>query len=102
MTCVSDQRQADRLLERIRMRVARLRRLEQAGADRSELRKLRREITGLQWQLARLVSQRPIGGDLAAANAACPRSGPVEGVWGNREVPPAGARPVSAPTFRPE
>jgi hypothetical protein len=24
-----------------------------------------------------------------AANAACPQSGPVEGVWGNREVPPA-------------
>ncbi|HEY3183005.1 MAG TPA: hypothetical protein VGJ77_09230 [Gaiellaceae bacterium] len=26
---------------------------------------------------------------LAAARSACPRSGPVEGVWGNREVPPA-------------
>ena len=24
-----------------------------------------------------------------AARSACPRSGPVEGVWGNREVPPA-------------
>jgi hypothetical protein len=24
--------------------------------------------------------------------AHCPRSGPVEGVWGNREVPPAGAQ----------
>ena len=28
------------------------------------------------------------------ANASCPRSGPVEGVWGNREVPPACAGPV--------
>ena len=27
--------------------------------------------------------------DLLPARSACPRSGPVEGVWGNREVPPA-------------
>jgi hypothetical protein len=66
MTSLSDQRQADRLLERIRTCVARLRRLERAGADLGELRKLRSEITRLQWQLARLISQRPLGGNLAA------------------------------------
>jgi hypothetical protein len=66
MTSLSDQYRADRLLERIRRRVDRLRRLEQAGADRSELQKLRQEITRLQWQLARLISQRPLGGNLAA------------------------------------
>src|SRR5262245_36203995 len=27
-----------------------------------------------------------------ARAAGCPRSGPVEGVWGNREVPPATTR----------
>src|SRR5262245_13403484 len=27
-----------------------------------------------------------------ARAAGCPRSGPVEGVWGNREVPPARTR----------
>jgi hypothetical protein len=66
MPSLSDRYQVDRLLERIRTRVARLRRLEQAGADRSELQKLRREITRLQWQLARLISGRPLGGKLAA------------------------------------
>jgi hypothetical protein len=27
--------------------------------------------------------------DKRPARSACPRGGPVEGVWGNREVPPA-------------
>jgi CcmD family protein len=31
--------------------------------------------------------------EAAAAPAARPRSGPVEGVWGNREVPPAAEGP---------
>src|ERR687895_565736 len=43
---------------------------------------------------------------MPGGEAACPRSGPVEGVWGNREVPPARtditgfARGPSAPTGR--
>jgi hypothetical protein len=32
---------------------------------------------------------RPVPGTEPAGEAACPQSGPVEGVWGNREVPPA-------------
>jgi hypothetical protein len=66
MTSLHEQREAERLLERIRARVAELHRLEQARAERSELRQRRREITRLQWQLARLVSQRPGDGNLAA------------------------------------
>jgi hypothetical protein len=66
MTPQAEQRQANRLLQRIRARVAELRRLERARADRSELRRRRREITELQWQLARLISHRPAGGNLAA------------------------------------
>ena len=58
--------EADRLLERIRTLVGELRRLEQARADRRELQQRRREITRLQWQLARLVSHHPDGGNLAA------------------------------------
>jgi hypothetical protein len=46
--------------------VAELRRLEQARADRNELRRRRREITELQWQLARFISHHPGGGNLAA------------------------------------
>src|SRR4029453_14149881 len=33
--------------------------------------------------------------DRHPARSACPRSGPVEGVWGNREVPPASLDPVA-------
>src|SRR5919108_969637 len=33
--------------------------------------------------------------EVPPARSACPRSGPVEGVWGNREVPPG--RPVAGP-----
>ena len=66
MTSLPERHPADRLLQRIRTRVAELRRLEQAHADRSELRQRRREITRLQWQLARLISRQPGGGNLAA------------------------------------
>jgi hypothetical protein len=66
MTSLPEQHQADRLLQRIRARVAELRRLEQARADRNELRRRRREITELQWQLARFISHHPGGGNLAA------------------------------------
>ena len=66
MTSLAEQRQANRLLRRIRLRVAELRRLEQARADRNELRRRRREITELQWQLARFISHHPGGGNLAA------------------------------------
>jgi hypothetical protein len=65
MTSLPEQHQADRLLRRIRGRVAELRRLEQARAGRDELRQRRREITELQWQLARFISHRPGGGNLA-------------------------------------
>jgi hypothetical protein len=66
MTSLPEQHQADRLLRRIRGRVAELRRLEQARAGRDELRQRRREITELQWQLARFISHHPGGGNLAA------------------------------------
>src|SRR5581483_12089440 len=33
----------------------------------------------------------PVRSGAAAARSTRPRNGPVEGVWGNREVPPAGA-----------
>jgi hypothetical protein len=49
MTPPPDRHQAERLLKRIRARVAELRRLEQTRADRKELRQRRREITRLQW-----------------------------------------------------
>ena len=55
---------ADRLLAQIRAGVAELQRLEQTGTD--ELRRRRRTIAELQWQLARLVSHHPGGGNLAA------------------------------------
>jgi hypothetical protein len=58
--------EADRLLQRIRMLVGELRRLEQERADRRELLRRRREIARLQWRLARLVSHDPGGGNLAA------------------------------------
>ena len=66
MTSPPEQHQADRLLQRIRARVAELRRLEQVRADRNDLRRRRREITELQWQLARFISHHPGGGNLAA------------------------------------
>jgi hypothetical protein len=66
MTSLPEQDQADRLLQRIRARMAELRRLEQARADRNELRRRRREITELQWQLARFISHHSGGGNLAA------------------------------------
>jgi hypothetical protein len=66
MSSVPERRQVDRLLQRIRTLVAELRRLEQARADRRELQRRRREITRLQWQLARLISRNPGGGNLAA------------------------------------
>ena len=66
MTSLPEQYQAERLLQRIRTRVADLRRLEQTGANRGELQRRRREITRLQWQVARLISQQQDGGHLAA------------------------------------
>jgi hypothetical protein len=66
MSSIPERRQADRQLQRIRTLVAELRRLEQARADRRELQRRRREITGLQWQLARLISHNPGDGNLAA------------------------------------
>jgi hypothetical protein len=66
MTSRPERHQADRLLQRIRTLVAELRRLEQARADRRELEQRRREISRLQWQLARLIRQNPGGGNLAA------------------------------------
>jgi hypothetical protein len=66
MSLLAEQHQAERLLEQIRARVAELHRLERARIDRGELRRRRREIAELQWQLARFVSHHPVGGDLAA------------------------------------
>jgi hypothetical protein len=66
MTFHTEQHQAERLLERIRARVAELHRLERTRIERSELRRRRREITELQWQLARFISHQPGGGNLAA------------------------------------
>jgi hypothetical protein len=66
MTSRPEERQAERLLQRIRTRVAELHRLEQTHADRNELQQQRCEITRLQWQLARFISQHPGGGSLAA------------------------------------
>jgi hypothetical protein len=66
MSSPAAQHQAERLLEQIRKRVAELHRLERARTDRGELRRRRREITELQWQLARFVSHHPAGGNLAA------------------------------------
>ena len=63
---LAEQRQTQRLLQRIRTRVADLRRLEQADADQSEVQQQRREISRLQWQLARFVSRHPGDGSLAA------------------------------------
>jgi hypothetical protein len=58
--------QADRLLAQIRAGVAELQRLERTGTDELEVRRRRRTIAELQWQLARFVSHRPGGGNLAA------------------------------------
>jgi hypothetical protein len=66
MASLPEQHQADRLLQRIRTLVAELRRREQARADGRELQQRRREISRLQWQLARLISQNRGGGNLAA------------------------------------
>ncbi|MDX6412057.1 MAG: hypothetical protein QOE91_1573 [Gaiellaceae bacterium] len=57
---------ADRLLAHIRAGVAELQRLERTGTNELELRRRRRTIAKLQWQLARLVSHHPGGGNLAA------------------------------------
>ena len=57
---------ADRLLARIRAGVAELQCLERTGTDELELRRRRRTIAELQWQLARFVSHEPSGGNLAA------------------------------------
>jgi hypothetical protein len=66
MTLFPEQHQAERLLQQIRARVAELDRLDQTRVDRSELRRRRREITELQWQLARFISHQPGGGNIAA------------------------------------
>jgi hypothetical protein len=66
MTPPPDRHQAERLLERIRARVAELRRLEQTRAKRRELQQWRRDITRLQWQLACLIRQQAGGGNLPA------------------------------------
>jgi hypothetical protein len=57
---------ADRLLAQIRAGVAELQRLELTGTNELELRRRRRTIAQLQWQLARFVSHHPRGGNLAA------------------------------------
>ena len=57
---------ADRLLAQIRAGVAELQRLERTGTDELELRRRRRTIAEPQWQLARVVSHHPGGGNLAA------------------------------------
>ena len=51
---------ADRLLAHIRADVAELQNLEQTGTDELELRRRRRKIGELQWQLSRLVSNNPM------------------------------------------
>lgn len=66
MTSLPEQSQAERLLHGIRTRVAELHRLAQTHADRSELQQQRREITRLQWQLARFISKNRGDGYLAA------------------------------------
>jgi hypothetical protein len=66
MSSLAEQHQAERLLEQIRARVAELHRLEQTHAGRSELRRRRREITELQWRLARFVSHQAGGSNVAA------------------------------------
>jgi glucoamylase len=49
-------------------------------------------VVPLAWSHAMLLlAARPELGGLTPARSARPRSGPVERVWGNREVPPAGA-----------
>ena len=57
---------ADRLLAQIRAAVAELQRLERTGTNELELRRHRRTIAELQWQLARFVGHHPRGGNLAA------------------------------------
>jgi hypothetical protein len=57
---------ADRLLGQIRAHVAELHRLERTGTDELELRRRRRRIAELQWQLARFVSHHSGGGNVAA------------------------------------
>ena len=57
---------ADRLLAEIRAEVAEHKRLERTGTDERELRRRRRTIAELQWQLARFISHHPGGGNLAA------------------------------------
>jgi hypothetical protein len=66
MSSQLEQHETERLLDQIRTQVAELHRLEQAQTDRIELRRRRREITELQWQLARFISQQSDGGNLAA------------------------------------
>jgi hypothetical protein len=57
---------ADRLLAQIRAGVAELQRLERTGTNELELRRRRRTIAELQWQLARFVSHHAGDGNLAA------------------------------------
>jgi hypothetical protein len=66
MTPRADRQRTERLLERIRIRVAELRRVERSRADQNELHQRRHEITRLQWQLARLIRQQVGGGNLPA------------------------------------
>ena len=56
----------DRLLAQIRAEVAEHKRLERTGTDELDLRRRRRTIAELQWQLARFISHHPGGGNLAA------------------------------------
>jgi hypothetical protein len=57
---------ADRLLAQIRAGVEELQRLERTATNELELRRRRRTIAELRWQLARFVSHHPGGGNLAA------------------------------------
>jgi hypothetical protein len=66
MTSHTEPNQTERLLEQIRVRIAELRHLERTRTDQSALRRRRREISELQWRLARFVSQEPSGGDQRA------------------------------------
>jgi hypothetical protein len=57
---------ADRLLAQICAAVTELQHLERTGTNELELRRRRRTIAKLQWQLARFVSHHSGGGNLAA------------------------------------
>jgi hypothetical protein len=57
---------ADRLLAQIRAAVTELQHLERTGTNELELRRRRRTIAKLKWQLGRFVSHHSGGGNLAA------------------------------------